>query len=84
MRFTFINLLQAINQRNYFPHIFFTLIIFYEIVSLHIGSWWWPGNYMYTIVLGCKIFPVDDILIWYLLSTPALIGGYEFSVDDGK
>lgn len=67
------------------PTIFFAMVFFiYEAISLQIGSWWWPGNYLYSINFYGKIFPLDDIIIWYFLSTPALIGGYEFFADDFK
>ncbi len=65
--------------------LFFALVFFvYEVVSLLIGSWWWPGNYLLPVNMFGRIFPLDDVIIWYLLSTPVLIGGYEFFVDDGK
>ncbi|MCX6795314.1 MAG: hypothetical protein NT165_01095 [Candidatus Falkowbacteria bacterium] len=64
--------------------IFFALLFFmYEVVSMLIGSWWWPGNYLLPIKIFGLIFPLDDVIIWYLISTPVLIGGYEFFVDDG-
>ncbi len=57
------------------------LIFFiYEIIALRLGYWWWPGNYLWPITIGGKTFPLDDIVFWYLLSTPTLIGGYEFFV----
>ncbi|OGH11999.1 MAG: hypothetical protein A2857_05115 [Candidatus Levybacteria bacterium RIFCSPHIGHO2_01_FULL_36_15] len=72
-------------KKTILPTLFFAFIFFvYEIVSLQIGSWWWPGSYMYTFIIGGKILPLDDVVIWYFLSTPALIGGYEFFVDDHK
>ncbi len=65
------------------PTLFFAFVFFvYETVSLLIGSWWWPGNYLLPLNLFGHIFPLDDIIIWYFLSTPVLIGGYEFFVDD--
>jgi hypothetical protein len=65
--------------------VFFALVFFiYEIVSMSIGSWWWPGEYLWTVKVFGKIFPMDDVVIWYILSTPALIGGYEFFVDDTR
>lgn len=65
------------------PTIFFAVIFFvYEIVSLKIGSWWWPGNYLLSFQISDKVFPLDDVIIWYFLSTPALIGSYEFFTDD--
>ena len=67
------------------PTVFFALIFFvYELVSLKIGSWWWPGEYFLSFTVGGNVFPLDDILIWYLLSTPVLIGAYEFFADDWK
>jgi len=67
------------------PTIFFALIFFYyEIISLIVGSWWWPSKYIFNMIIFGKIFPLDDVIIWYLLSTPVLIGGYEFFMDDWK
>jgi hypothetical protein len=67
------------------PVIFFSVIFFiYEAVSLLIGSWWWPGEYLLPINFLKKTFPLDDIIIWYVLSTVTLIGGYEFFMDDFK
>lgn len=67
------------------PTIFFAIVFFvYELVSLKIGSWWWPGEYLVSFKIDGKIFPLDDIVIWYFLSTPALIGGYEFFADDDQ
>jgi len=72
-------------KKTVLPTLFFAVVFFiYEIVSLHVGSWWWPGDYFYSFNLWGKVFPLDDIVIWYFLSTPALIGGYEFFADDYK
>ncbi len=71
----------------YRPHIlkrvwlttfFFAAVFFiYEVVSLMVGSWWWPGQYLFPVQLAGRTFPLDDVIIWYFLSTPVLIGGYE-------
>jgi hypothetical protein len=67
------------------PTLFFALVFFlYELISLKLGSWFWPGKYLWPINFGGRIFPLDDIIIWYFLSTPVLIGGYEFFVDNDK
>lgn len=67
------------------PTLFFALVFFvYEMVSLQVGSWWWPGEYLLSMRINGNIFPLDDIIIWYFLSTPVLIGGYEIFVDDSK
>ncbi|MDD5749499.1 MAG: hypothetical protein PHO91_01805 [Patescibacteria group bacterium] len=71
-------------KKTIIPTIFFALVFFvYEIVSLLIGSWWWPGDYLWPITIAGHIFPLDDVLIWYFLSTPVLIGAYEVFVDEG-
>lgn len=67
------------------PMLFFAIVFFvYELVSLKIGSWWWPGEYLLPIKIFGEVFPLDDVIIWYFLSTMTLIGGYEFFVDDWK
>ncbi|MFA6416821.1 MAG: hypothetical protein WCW61_01365 [Patescibacteria group bacterium] len=72
-------------KKTWLPTVFFALVFFiYEVVSLIVGSWWWPGEYILTINLAGNVFPLDDVIIWYFLSTPVLIGGYEFFVDDNK
>jgi len=63
---------------------FFSVFLVYELVSLKIGSWWWPGEYLYSIKLFNKPFPLDDVVIWYILSTPVLIYGYEYFMDDDQ
>lgn len=66
-------------KKTILPTIFFAFIFFiYELVSLKIGSWFWPGEYWLSFEVFGQTFPMDDIIIWYFMSTPALIGGYEF------
>jgi hypothetical protein len=72
-------------KKTLLPTLFFAGVFFiYEIVSLKIGSWWWPGEYLKTFIIFGKVFPLDDIIIWYFLSTMTLIGGYEFFADNDK
>jgi len=63
--------------------LFFALLLFwYEVISLLIGSWWWPlNNYFYTIAIAGRNFPIDDVIIWYLISTPVLLVSYDYFVD---
>lgn len=68
-------------RRTVLTTLFFAAVFFaYEYVSLCIGSWWWPGEYLLPIKLCGRVFPIDDVVIWYLLSTPTLIGGYEYFI----
>ncbi len=65
--------------------LFFAFIFFiHEILSMYLNYWWWPGKYLLPITVYGKIFPIDDVIIWYVLSTPVLIGLYEFFIDDFK
>ena len=65
--------------------IFFATVFFvHELISLKIGHWWWPGQYLLPISISGQTFPIDDVIIWYFLSTPVLIGGFEFFFDDFK
>ena len=67
------------------PVLFFAIIFFiYELVALKIGNWWWPGEYLLPVNFLGQTFPIDDVIIWYFLSTIACIGGYEFFMDDWK
>ncbi len=67
------------------PILFFSIIFFvYEFIAIQIGNWWWPAEYLLPINLFGHVFPIDDIIFWYILSTMTLILGYEFFVDDGK
>jgi hypothetical protein len=75
----------GILKKTILPTLFFALVFFiYEVVSLKVGNWWWPGQYLIPAKLFGIIFPIDDVIIWYFLSTITLIGGYEFFADDGK
>ncbi|MFA6416527.1 MAG: hypothetical protein WCW56_03560 [Candidatus Paceibacterota bacterium] len=70
-------------KKTVLPTIFFALIFFiHEMISMKLGHWWWPGQYLLPTHFLGQTFPLDDVIIWYLLSTPALIGGYEFFIDD--
>lgn len=72
-------------KKTILPTLFFAIVFFiYELVSINIGSWWWSGEYIKSFIIFGKVFPLDDIIIWYFLSTITLIGGYEFFADDGK
>lgn len=72
-------------KKTIFPTLFFAAIFFiYEMVSMSIGHWWWPGRYLHTFNINGMIFPLDDVIAWYLLSTPTLLGSYEVFADDAE
>jgi hypothetical protein len=67
------------------PLLVFAIIFFvYETAAMEAGNWWWPGSYLFPVTLFGHTFPLDDILFWYFLSTPALIIGYETFLDNSK
>ena len=72
-----------LTKRIWLSTIFFALVFFsYEVLALYLDYWWWPGEYLLSIKLFSKTFPLDDAIIWYFLSTPALIAGYEYFASD--
>lgn len=76
---------QKIFKKTIIPTIFFAFVFFlYEIISLKLGSWFWPGEYFINLNIFGEKMPLDDIIIWYFMSTPVLIAGYEFFMDDNK
>jgi len=65
--------------------VFFAIVHFtFEMFAMKIGNWWWPSEYLHTFNISGMVYPLDDAIVWFLLSTPTLIGGYEFFVDDNK
>jgi hypothetical protein len=70
-------------KRIWLSTIFFALVFFsYEVLALYLNYWWWPGEYLITTKIFGYIFPLDDVIIWYFLSTPALIAGYKYFTSD--
>ncbi|KXK27100.1 MAG: hypothetical protein TR69_WS6001001126 [candidate division WS6 bacterium OLB20] len=68
-----------LNRRLLIPVLFFACVFFsHEILSLHIGHWWWPSDYIFRLSVFGVAIPVEDILIWHLLSTVSLAAGYRF------
>lgn len=64
---------------------FFAILFFvYELISLKIGSWFWPGDYLLSLNIFGQKMPLDDIIIWYFMSTPVLIYGYKYFIEDNK
>jgi len=53
----------------------------HELLSMYLGHWWWPGNYLMPINIGGYIYPLDDLIIWLVFSNVAVISGYEVMWD---
>ena len=57
--------------------IFGSMYLIHEVVSMYIGHWWWPGNYLLPLNMAGHIYPLDDLIIWIFCSNVAVISGYE-------
>jgi hypothetical protein len=67
------------------PTIFFAAVFFTnEMFALQIGNLWWPGDYLFPVSIFGVRFALEDVLIWHILSSPALISGYEFFANQGR
>lgn len=60
------------------PAIVFGVMYFtHEIVSMTLGHWWWPGQYILPIQINGLTYPLEDFIIWIIFSNIAVIAGYE-------
>lgn len=70
---------KGILVKTIWPTLFFTGVFgFFEVIALIHNYWWWPGEYLLPLYIGNQVFPLDDVIIWYFLSTPVLLLGYEY------
>lgn len=62
---------------------FFYLLLLFEIVALATGQWVFPGPDFIAFVdlLGFRV-PIEELVIWMLLSTASLLAYYEYFGDD--
>lgn len=59
------------------------LLFFFEVVAVMRGQWTFPGVDFVGVlpVFGHRV-PIEEILIWMVLATPALLSFYEIFTDD--
>ena len=62
---------------------FFFLLFIFEIVALEVGQWIFPAQDFIGLVkvFGFQ-FPIEELFIWMIAATPALLSYYEFFDDD--
>lgn len=60
--------------------------IIYEIVGLYLRYWWFPeqGQFLLRFNLFGFIIPLEEIVLWIILSSVSIISWYEFFDDDRK
>jgi hypothetical protein len=54
-----------------------------EVIALAKDFWIFNGNYFYSINLLGKVLPLEELIIWILLSPLVVICYFELFVDDG-
>jgi hypothetical protein len=77
-----------IKKPKIFPNIIkFSLIVaifslIYEIVGLKLSHWTYPGEYIGIIHLFGINMPIEELLLWVILGSVAIVSYYEITNDD--
>jgi len=72
-------------RRYIFIGLYFTaVLLLFEIAALEAGQWIFPGQFIGFIELYGYRFPFEELFIWMIMATPALLSYYEFFVDDRR
>jgi len=90
-----LTLLPFIFQWFEFPHVtkkfllvgifFFYLHFLYEITALKLGWWAFPGQeFIGQVSLLGVIFPIEEVVFWFILLALAILSFYEYFDDDEK
>jgi len=79
-----------IKKRYLLPKVFLTSFYFsfvylvFEFTALRLDQWRFPAKYIESIHVAGVVFPMEEFVIWILLSS-AIVSTYcEFFIDDGK
>ena len=64
---------------------FFFMAIIVEFIGLKLNHWAFPGNHYIGVMnfFGFRI-PLEEIILYFFISTPAILSYYEFLDDDRK
>lgn len=63
---------------------YFSFLMLYELVALATHEWIFPGQFVGLVTIQGFTFPLEELLIWMIVCTPALLSYYEFIADDVK
>ena len=64
---------------------FFILLLTYEIATLQIGLWSFPGvHFIGWVNLFGYSFPFEEFVFWMMFATPSILAYYEYFADDRK
>ena len=76
---------KKIFSKTVFASIYIGIVsLVYELIAVHIGNWWFPGKSIGIIGIFGIVFPLEELIFWIVLTTPALIAFYEFFMEDNK
>ena len=56
----------------------------YEVTAFYLGQWHFPGEYIGTVILLGASFPLEEFIIWIVLSAAVVLSYYELFIDDFK
>jgi hypothetical protein len=59
-------------------------ILVNEIVMVNLGYITYTGSYFHVLELFGASVPIEELMFWVVFSTPVLLLGYEYFVDDGN
>lgn len=63
---------------------FIFLYLAFELTSLKLGQWHFPGQYIGTVELFSLKFPFEEFFFWILMSSTIVLAYYELFIDDEK
>ncbi|OGG72693.1 hypothetical protein A3A38_00710 [Candidatus Kaiserbacteria bacterium RIFCSPLOWO2_01_FULL_53_17] len=64
---------------------FFALFFMaYEIIALYTGLWTFPGTYVGSVAVGNLMFPLEELVVWILMSSAMAALYYEFTIGDER
>ena len=58
------------------------LYFVYELTALHLNQWHFPGQYVGLVRFGSVTLPIEEFVIWILMSSMIVLSYYELYVDD--
>ena len=63
---------------------FIFLFLVFEVTSLKLDHWRFPGNYLGQVNVIGITFPIEEFIIWIIISSTVVMSYYELFIDDEK
>jgi len=61
----------------FFFFVWFTL----ELICLANGGWYFPGQYVGEVTMGNLMFPLEELIFWFMLYSATIVAFYEYYED---